>query len=68
AGQAMILTAKARALAKGRLSVTPEDLKEVAFPVLRHRVIVNFRAEAEGITSDDVTRELLKNTPISNQK
>jgi len=65
AGQAMILTAKARALAQGRLSVMPEDLKEMAFPVLRHRVIVNFRAEAEGITADDVTRELLKNTPIS---
>lgn len=65
AGQAMILTAKARALAQGRLSVTPEDLKTMAFPVLRHRVIVNFRAEAEGIIADDVTRELLKNTPIS---
>jgi MoxR-like ATPase len=65
AGQAMILTAKARALAQGRLSVMPEDLKEMAFPVLRHRVIVNFRAEAEGIIADDVTRELLKNTPIS---
>lgn len=65
AGQAMILTAKARALAQGRLSVTPEDLNAMAFPVLRHRVIVNFRAEAEGITTDDVIRELLKNTPIS---
>ncbi len=64
AGQAMILTAKARALAQGRLSVTPEDLKTMAFPVLRHRVLVNFRAEAEGITADDVTRELLKNTPL----
>ena len=65
AGQAMILTAKARALAQGRLSVTLKDLEAMAFPVLRHRVIVNFRAEAEGITADDVTRELLKNTPIS---
>ena len=61
AGQAIILTAKARALMKGRLAVTPEDLKHVVFPVLRHRVIVNFRAEAEGITSDKVTQELLKN-------
>ncbi|MBQ4821686.1 MoxR family ATPase [Aquimarina sp. MMG016] len=60
AGQAMILTAKARALIQGRLSVIPEDLKQVAFPVLRHRIIVNFRAESEGITSDDVTLELLK--------
>jgi MoxR-like ATPase len=60
AGQAIIVTAKARALMQGRLAVTPEDLKHVAFPVLRHRVIVNFRAEAEGITSDKVTEELLK--------
>lgn len=59
AGQAMILTAKARALQNGRLAVTAEDIKFSAYPVLRHRIIVNFRAEAEGITSDDVTRELL---------
>lgn len=60
AGQAMILTAKARALQAGRLSVTPKDLSSVAFPVLRHRVIVNFRAEAEGITSDAVTQKLVE--------
>ena len=59
AGQAMILTAKARALLSGRLAVTMEDLKSVALPVLRHRVIVNFRAEAEGINSDAVTTHLL---------
>lgn len=61
AGQAMILTAKARALQAGRFSVTLEDVKKVAFPVLRHRIIVNFRAEAEGITSDTVTQNLLDN-------
>lgn len=65
AGQAMILTAKARALQQGRLAVTLEDLQKVALPVLRHRVIVNFKAEAQGITSDDVTRELLKTTALS---
>ncbi|QED36623.1 MoxR family ATPase [Antarcticibacterium arcticum] len=68
AGQAMILTAKARALQYGRLAVTPEDLKHVAYPVLRHRVIVNFKAEAEGITSDDVTRKLLELTPIATKE
>jgi MoxR-like ATPase len=62
AGQAMILTAKARALQEGRYAVTVEDLKNVAYPVLRHRVIVNFRAEAEGITSDDVTTHLLESS------
>lgn len=59
AGQAMILTAKAHALLEGRLAVSLEDLKSVAVPVLRHRVLVNFRAEAEGITSDAVTRHIL---------
>ncbi|AEM71884.1 ATPase associated with various cellular activities AAA_3 [Allomuricauda ruestringensis DSM 13258] len=60
AGQAMILTAKANTLLEGRLAVTPEDLQKVALPVLRHRVLVNFRADAEGITSDTVTKEILK--------
>tara|TARA_R110002020_G_scaffold117986_1_gene269678 strand:+ start:80314 stop:81309 length:996 start_codon:yes stop_codon:yes gene_type:complete len=62
AGQAMILTAKARALLAGRLSVTKEDIQKVALPVLRHRIIVNFRAEAEGISSDHVTQHLLETT------
>ncbi|MCM4168323.1 Holliday junction ATP-dependent DNA helicase RuvB [Arenibacter antarcticus] len=66
AGQAMILTAKARALQQGRLSVTLDDVKKVALPVLRHRIIVNFKAEAEGITSDMVTQHLLKSTAITN--
>ena len=55
----MILTAKAHALIQGRYAVTLDDLMAVVYPVLRHRVLVNFKAEAEGITSDDVTRNLL---------
>lgn len=58
AGQAMILTAKARALLMGRFAVTVEDIRHVALPVLRHRVLLNFRAEAEGMTSDQVTKSL----------
>lgn len=65
AGQAMILTAKARALQAGRLAVTVEDLKHVAYPVLRHRIIVNFKAEAEGLTADDITKHLLEHTQLS---
>lgn len=65
AGRAMILTAKARALSQGRIAVTLDDIKNVALPVLRHRVIVNFKAEAEGITSDTVTRQLLDHTDFS---
>lgn len=60
AGQALILTAKARALLKGRYSVLMEDIQAMAPAVLRHRILMNFKAEAEGITSDKVTAELLK--------
>ena len=60
AGQALILTAKARALFYGRYAVIEEDLHSMAFPVLRHRVLMNFKADAEEVTSDMVTAELLK--------
>lgn len=60
AGQALILTAKARALLKGRYAVLMEDIHAMAPPVLRHRILMNFRAEAEGITSDKVTAELIR--------
>lgn len=60
AGQALILTAKARALFYGRYAITMEDLQAMAYPVLRHRVLMNFKAEAENISADKVTEELLK--------
>ncbi len=60
AGQALILTAKARALYKGRYAVIMEDIEALAYPCLRHRILMNFKAEAENITSDLVTAELLK--------
>lgn len=60
AGQALILTAKARALFKGRYAVIMEDLQTMAYPVLRHRVLMNFKAEAENVSSDRVTDELIK--------
>lgn len=60
AGQAMILTAKARALIHGNFSVTLEDIRKVAFPVLRHRILMNFKAEAEGITPDQVTEKIIE--------
>ncbi|MET3125785.1 MoxR-like ATPase [Arcicella rosea] len=61
AGQALVLCAKARAVLNERFSVLPEDIETLAFPILRHRVSLNFRADAEGITTDDVIAELLKN-------
>ena len=63
AGQSLVLAAKARALLHGRLAVTLDDVRHVAFPVLRHRLLVNFRAEAEGIGPDDVTKRLLVEVP-----
>ncbi|PZR22672.1 MAG: AAA family ATPase [Citrobacter freundii] len=60
AGQALILTAKARALLYGRYAVTMDDLQTMAYPVLRHRVLMNFKAEAEGVSSDKVTEEMIK--------
>ncbi|MEY2901589.1 MAG: hypothetical protein RLY89_695 [Bacteroidota bacterium] len=63
AGQALILTAKARALFKGRYAVTMEDLHAMVHPVLRHRLLMNFKAEAERISSDDVASHLLEVIP-----
>lgn len=59
AGQALILTAKARALLKGRYAVVKEDIHAMAYPVLRHRILMNFKADAENITPDQVTEKLL---------
>ena len=59
AGQALVLGAKAAALLDGRAVPAPEDVTRVALPVLRHRLLVNFQAEADGITPDDVIRRLL---------
>ncbi|MDB5242416.1 MAG: ATPase [Spirosoma sp.] len=59
AGQALVLCAKARAVLNERYSVIPDDIKLLAYPVLRHRIALNFRADAEGITTDRVIKELL---------
>ncbi len=59
AGISLMTAAKARAILKGRFHATTEDVRAVALPVLRHRVITTFNAEAAGITSDDVVRKLL---------
>ena len=58
-----MLGAKAHALVAGRSYVSSEDIKAVAHPVLRHRVLTNFRAEAEGITPDTVVDKLLETIP-----
>jgi len=63
ASQYLILGGKARAILHGRYYVSTEDIAAVAPPVLRHRIITNFNAEAEGITSDKLVGELLKFVP-----
>ena len=60
AGQALILGAKAHALLAGRFAVSPADIVRVARPVLRHRVLPNFAAEAKGITVEQIIDELLE--------
>lgn len=65
AGQAMILTAKARALLNQRYSVSFDDVKFVAPAVLRHRLLLNFNAETEGVKADQVTKRLLDQVKLT---
>jgi MoxR-like ATPase len=60
AAQNLVLGGKARALTSGRYHVSFEDIREMAHPVLRHRVLTNFRAESEGVTTDQIVDELLQ--------
>ena len=60
AGQALILGAKAHALLAGRFAVSPADILRVARPVLRHRVLPNFAAEAKGVTAEQIIDRLIE--------
>ena len=64
AAQFLVLGAKARALCSGRYHVSFEDVRTMAHPVLRHRVLTNFRAESEGISTDTIIDELLERVPV----
>jgi MoxR-like ATPase len=63
AGQSLVLAAKARAVVQGRPAVSLDDIRAVALPVLRHRVLVNFQAVADGITSERVVQDVLADVP-----
>jgi MoxR-like ATPase len=63
AGQNLILAAKARALLRGRTYVATEDVKAVALPVMRHRVVTNYNADADRVTPDEIVRKLLALVP-----
>ncbi len=64
AGQALVLCAKARALMKGHFAVTIEDIRRVAPAVLRHRILLNFQAEASDITTGDIIENLFEMVPV----
>ena len=63
-GQALIMAAKTRAALKGRPEVEIEDLQAMAVPVLRHRIVVNYNAEAEGQNADSVIQKLIETIPV----
>ena len=64
AGQFLILGAKARALMNGRYNVSVEDIQKLCYPVFRHRILLNFHAESEGVTSDAIIEKLLEAVPV----
>jgi MoxR-like ATPase len=68
ASQYLILGGKARAVLQGRLHVTTEDIQQVAYPVLRHRLVTTFHADAEGITTDTIIDKLLQAIPRPQEK
>jgi MoxR-like ATPase len=63
AGLNLILAAKARALLNGQFYVSCDDVAAMAPPIFRHRIILNFSAQSEAVTADDITRRILENVP-----
>jgi MoxR-like ATPase len=68
AAQAITLASKVRALLDGRFHVSFKDVKDVAIPAMRHRLILNFEGEAEGITTDMVLEKVIAETPTAMQE
>ena len=64
AAQYLVLGGKARALTSGRYHVSFDDIRALAHPVLRHRIITNFHAQSEGVTTDQITDRLLESVPM----
>ena len=60
ASQYLVLGGKARAVIQGRFYVSEDDIQAVAYPVLRHRILTNFNAEAEGVKPDEIVRRLIE--------
>jgi MoxR-like ATPase len=66
--QYLILGGKARALLHGRLHVTTDDVRAVALPVLRHRLVTTFHADAEGVSTDDIVKKLVQTIPLPQEE
>jgi MoxR-like ATPase len=64
AAQSLVLAAKCRALLEGRPAASVDDIRRIALPALRHRIILNFEAEAEGITTDSTVRNIVETLPV----
>ena len=63
AAQYLMLAGKARALLHGRFNVSIEDVRSLAYPVMRHRILTNFHAESERISTEEIIRRLLEAVP-----
>jgi MoxR-like ATPase len=63
AAQAIVLAAKVQALLDGRFHVSFDDIRDVAIPAMRHRIILNFEAEAQGMSTDEILDNVLSQTP-----
>ena len=68
ASQYLVLGAKARAVLMGRSFVTHDDVRSIAPPVLRHRLKMNFNADAAGVSADDVIQRLLADVPFTSEE
>ena len=64
AAQYLVLASKSRAICQGRYHVSFDDIRSVAHPVMRHRVLTNFRAESEGVNTDTIIDELIERVPV----
>jgi MoxR-like ATPase len=62
--QALVTTAQVRALLEGRYNVSTDDLRALAYPTLRHRILLNFEGQAEGITTDTLVDDILAQVPL----
>jgi MoxR-like ATPase len=67
ASQYLVLSAKARCVLYGRSHADTSDIRAVAGPVLRHRIMTNFNAEAEGVKPDDIVRRLIDLVPVETE-